>query len=101
MNSCKDKEICAEKCESCGEEAVLDEYDKIYIQEMESWLEEQDIRADELKNSIDCQMKILDLNKRQLMLNLQRTKIVLSEYNDWRMKKNLKVKEPSIWHLNF
>ena len=90
MNSCKDKEICAEKCESCGEEAVLDEYSTIYIDEMENWLKEQKVRADELKFSIDSQMKIKELNEEQLRLNELKTIVGLEEYNKWREQQGLK-----------
>lgn len=67
----------------------LTEEEKIYIEQFDAWMKEQNARANELASSIKYSREILELNEKQLVLFKERCQLGLEEHNQWRREKGL------------
>lgn len=58
-------------------------YNKLYVEEMNEWVNEMDIRMKDMQNAIDISELIIESNLKQMELMKQRTNLAIDEYNEW------------------
>ena len=67
----------------------LTESDKIYITEMDAWIEEQKLRCEELKYAVNNSKRIMELNQKQIQLMIKKYNIGITEHNKWLEEKGI------------
>jgi len=66
---------------------TMDEQDKLYVLQMDSWLTEQEARAKEMTTTIETSGIIVEQNKLQLGWLLERIAKAVVEYSGWKEEK--------------
>ena len=59
--------------------------EKYYIEQMGHWLEEQEIIENKIKRAIESYSKIIEINKKQLILHQERTSMGKAEFEAWKV----------------
>jgi DNA-directed RNA polymerase subunit RPC12/RpoP len=77
-------------CPKCNGKIVpLAEEDSIYLEEIDSWLKEQQARERALQNTIETSSEIVRQNEIQLNLHQKRVQLAITEHNRWRKEKGM------------
>lgn len=75
------------------EEMRMNEEDKFYMEQMESWLKEQQAREKEIRTTIETSSEIAKQNKIQLEFHLKAYNKALKEYQEWLKEKGIELKK--------
>lgn len=74
----------------------MDDHAKLYIEQMESWIEEQKVLETQLKRTIehhqevsDHHKKVASLNVTQLRLHQERLMLGIEEFDKWKKENNI------------
>ena len=65
----------------------MNEQDQLYVNQMESWIKEQNAKTKQIQMTIETSEEIAEQNKIQLGWHTERTAEGIKEYQEWLAEK--------------
>jgi hypothetical protein len=63
---------------------------QLYLEQMQHWLEEQDILDKQIERSIEHHLKMAESNRKQLKLHRERIQMGKEEFESWKADNGIK-----------